>query len=149
VRLHVPPRPAGRVGIRYRGIERRKFRRLQTPVVVRFGLLGEASREGTALLGRTRDVSAEGLCLETNTVIQDRLHVLAEAMGREGRLSMAVTLPDKEEPFEVLGRVVWYDLAPDDSESRFRAGVLFIEMGQESRKRWGDFVSAMKKKRSG
>jgi hypothetical protein len=104
--------------------------------------------EGATLSGRTRDVSAEGLCLETNTVMRERVHVLSEAMGREGRLFLAVRLPDKEEPVEVLGRVVWYDLAPDDSDLRFRAGVLFIEMGQESRENWRSFLSAVKKKRS-
>jgi len=97
--------------------------------------------------GRTRDVSGEGFCLETNTVIMGRIHVLGEAMGGAGRLGLTIEIPDEEPPLEALGEVVWYDLAPKDSEFRFRAGILFAEMDEEAGRRWREFLSTIRKKR--
>ena len=101
----------------------------------------------SAALGKTRDVSGEGICLETNTVMRDRTHVLAEAMTTEKPLFLFIEIPDREPPVEVLGRVIWYDLAPQDSDFRFRAGVLFTNMGDDVRKEWQDFLSAAKRKK--
>lgn len=101
----------------------------------------------TAALGKTRDVSGEGICLETNTVMRDRTHVLAEAMTTEKPLFLFIEIPDREPPVEVLGRVIWYDLAPQDSDFRFRAGVLFTNMGESARKEWQAFLSAVRKKK--
>lgn len=98
-------------------------------------------------VGRTRDVSGEGFCLETNTVIIGRIHVFGEAMGGENRLALTIEIPDEDNPLEALGEVVWYDLAPKDSEFRFRAGVLFTEMDEEAGKRWQDFLSTIRKRR--
>jgi hypothetical protein len=80
-------------------------------------------------------------------VIIGRIHVLSEAMGEENRLSLAIEMPDEENPLEAKGKVVWYDLAPEDSDFRFRAGVLFTEMEEDVRKRWQGFLSAFRKKR--
>lgn len=101
-----------------------------------------------AVVGRTKNVSGVGLCLETNTVIVGRMHILGEAMGEENRLSLSIEIPDEENPLEALGKVIWYDLAPEDSDFRFRAGVFFTEMGEEVRKRWEGFLSTIKKKKT-
>ncbi len=99
------------------------------------------------MVGRTRDVSRDGLCLETNTVMIGRMHILGEAMGGDRRLLMAIAVPDEENPLEVLGEVIWYGLAPRDSDFRFRAGVLFTEVDEEGRKRWEDFLASVRKKK--
>jgi len=106
---------------------------------------GESRFEAVA--GRTRDVSGEGLCLETNTVMMGRIHVLAEAMDGENRLFLAIEIPDGESPLEALGTVIWYDLAPKDSDFHFRAGVLFTEVGEEAWKRWRNFLSTIRSRR--
>ncbi len=98
-------------------------------------------------MGRTRDVSSRGLCLETNTVMIGRIHVFVEAMGGESRLSLVIEIPDEDSPVETLGEVIWYDLAPKDSDFHFRAGVLFTEMEEEAKKRWRNFISTIRKKR--
>jgi len=122
---------------------------LDSPLPVQFRLipLEKGEFRSGAVVGRTRDISGEGLCLETNTVIIDRLHILGEAMGGENRLSLAIEIPDEENPLEALGEVIWYDLAPNDSDFRFRAGVLFTEMDEEVGKRWQRFLSTTRKKR--
>jgi hypothetical protein len=92
-------------------------------------------------------VSGEGVCLETNTVMVGRVHVLGEAMGDDGRLVLTIGIPDWENPLEVLGRVRWYDLAPESSDFRFRAGVLFTDMDRETRQKWRRFLSTIRKRR--
>jgi hypothetical protein len=133
----------------YKGIERRKFSRLSRPIPVQFCLvpLQKGGSRSVPVNGRTRDVSPKGLCLETNTVIVGRVHVLGEAMGEENRLSLTIEIPEEDHPLEAHGTVVWYDLAPDDSDFRFRTGVLFTEVEQEVRKKWQAFLSAIKKRR--
>lgn len=138
----------GRRKIAYVGLERRKLTRLNSPLPVQFCIVpahGSESRS-EAVIGRIRDVSAEGLCLETNTVIISRMHILSEAMSGEKRLLLAIEIPDGEPPLETLTKVIWYDLAPEDSDYRFRAGVLFTEMGEKVKKRWGSYLSTIKKK---
>jgi hypothetical protein len=134
--------------IRYAGVERRKLRRLKTPLAGEFGLTTDSWGEtpSSSVLGQIRNVSREGLCLETNTVILDRIHVLAEAMGTEKRLFLSIEIPESETRIEALGRVVWYDLASEDSDFRFRAGVLFTHMEKDVKKRWHDFLAAIKKR---
>lgn len=118
-------------------------------MAVQFGLTSMpwSDTPTSSALGKTRDVSGEGICLETNTVIRDRTHVLAEAMTTEKPLFLFIEIPDREPPVEILGRVIWYDLAPKDSDFRFRAGVLFTNMGEDVRKEWQDFLSAIRKKK--
>ena len=138
----------GRKTIRYTGVERRRFSRLKGPLSVRFCLVfhQESEPRSGVIVGKTRDVSAEGLCLETNRVIIDRTHIVSEAMGDGKSLSLSIEIPDETEPLETLGKVVWYDLAPEDSDFRFRAGVLFTEMREDEGKRWKQFLSAIQKK---
>ena len=104
------------------------------------------SRSGP-IPGRTRDVSDKGLCLETNTVIREGVHILAEAMEVEKRLLLTVEIPESEYPVDALGQVIWYDLAPTDSDFRFRAGVLFTELEEDVRKTWHRFIAAVKKRK--
>lgn len=68
-------------------------------------------------------------------------------MGGEKGLLLGIELPDGKDPLEVLGEVVWYDLAAQDSDYRFRAGVLFSQMGEEASRRWHDYISTLRKKR--
>lgn len=76
-----------------------------------------------------------------------RVHILSEAMGEENRLRLAIEVPDEENPLEAHGRVIWYDLAPEGSDYRFRAGVLFMQMGETAKKRWQSYLSGLRKKR--
>ena len=122
---------------------------MKSPLTVEFTLVSTQGRESQSgpVVGRTRDVSRDGLCLETNTVMIGRTHILGEAMEGDRRLLMVITVPDEENSLEALGEVIWYGLAPRDSDFRFRAGVLFTEIGEEGRKRWQDFLTSVRKKK--
>ena len=80
-------------------------------------------------------------------MIREGVHILAEAMDVEKRLLLTLEIPESESPVEALGQVIWYDLAPPDSDFRFRAGVLFTELEEDFRQTWQRFIAAVKKRR--
>jgi hypothetical protein len=74
------------------------------------------------------------------------MHMLAEAMGGESRLLLSIEIPEVEDPLEVMGEVIWYNLTPKGSDFRFRAGVLFRETGEAFTKKWQEFLATIRKK---
>lgn len=78
-------------------------------------------------------------------MIINGIHILSEAMGDEKRLLLSIQIPE-EDSLEAIGRVIWYDLSPEGSDYRFRAGVLFTEIGGEVEKRWQRYLSGTRKR---
>jgi len=131
----------------WKGVERRKFLRLESPLAAWFNLfhvLGrrEASRR---LGGMVTNVSPEGVCLETNVVLADGSHVFSEAMADEKRLKLEITLPGESEGITAVGKVVWYDLSSSDSPYRFRAGIYLTEMDDNTKETWARFLTGLRK----
>ncbi len=131
----------------WRGVDRRKFLRLESPLPVRFNLynvLGkrDASRK---LGGMVSNVSLEGICLETNVVLVDGSHLFSEAMEEERRLRMEIDVPPESERITAMGKVIWYDLSSSGSPYRFRAGVYLTEMDGNSREIWRRFLTTLRK----
>ncbi len=131
----------------WRGVERRKLLRLNSPLPVQFNLyhvLGrrEASRR---LGGMISNVSLEGICLETNVVLVDGSHVFSEAMEEEKRLRVEIDVPPESEQISALGKVMWYDLSSSGSPYRFRAGVYLTEMDGNSKEIWRRFLATLRK----
>jgi hypothetical protein len=131
----------------WRGVERRKLLRLNSPLPVQFNLyhvLGrrEASRR---LGGMISNVSLEGICLETNVVLVDGSHIFSEAMEEEKRLRVEIDVPPESEKVTALGKVMWYDLSSSGSPYRFRAGVYLTEMDGNSKEIWRRFLAILRK----
>ncbi len=130
-----------------KGVERRRFLRLESPLPAWFSLfhvLGrrEASRR---LGGMVSNVSPAGVCLETNVVLVDGSHVFSEAMTDEKRLKLEITLPGESEGITAAGRVVWYDLSSSGSPYRFRAGIYLTEMDDNTKETWARFLTGLRK----
>jgi len=66
-------------------------------------------------------------------------------MGDEKRLLLSIKIPE-EDSLEAIGRVIWYDLSPEGSDYRFRAGVLFTEIDGDVEKRWQRYLSGTRKR---
>ncbi len=130
----------------WRGVERRKFLRLESPLPVRFNLYNVLGRRDASrkLGGMISNVSLEGICLETNVVLVDGSHVFSEAMEEE-RLRMEIDVPPESERITALGKVMWYDLSSSGSPYRFRAGVYLTEMDGNSKEIWRRFLSTLRK----
>ena len=131
----------------WRGVEKRKFLRLESPLPVWFNLYQVLGRRETSrrLGGMISNVSLEGICLETNVVLIDGSHVFSEAMTEEKRLKLEIDLPAESERITARGKVIWYDLSSSDSPYRFRAGVYLTEMEGDSREIWGRFLTTLRK----
>ncbi|NIS61043.1 MAG: hypothetical protein GTO13_10175 [Proteobacteria bacterium] len=130
----------------WRGVERRKFLRLESPLPVRFNLYNVLGRRDASrkLGGMISNVSLEGICLETNVVLVDGSHVFSEAMEEE-RLRIEVDVPPESERITALGKVMWYDLSSSGSPYRFRAGVYFTGMDENSKEIWRQFITTLRK----
>jgi hypothetical protein len=130
-----------------RGVERRKFLRLESPLPVSFNLYHVLGRRETSrrLGGMASNVSPEGICLETNVVLIDGSHVFSEAMTEEKSLKLEIDLPAASERIRALGKVVWYDLSLSGSPYRFRAGVYLTEMDGNAQETWRRFITGLRK----
>lgn len=91
------------------------------------------------------NVSAEGICLETNVVLVDGSHVFSEAMTDEKRLKLEINLPGESERITAVGKVIWYDLSTSGSPYRFRAGVYLTEMDGNFKETWSRFLTGLRK----
>ncbi|UCD70539.1 MAG: PilZ domain-containing protein [Syntrophobacterales bacterium] len=132
---------------RWRGMERRKFLRLKSPLPVWFNLYHVLGKRETSrkLGGMISNVSHEGICLETNVVLIDGSHLFSEAMTEEKRLKLEIDLPAESEKIVAMGKVVWYDLSSSGSPYRFRAGVYLTKMDENATEIWGRFLTALRK----
>jgi len=126
----------------YRDVERRRFLRVKGTVPVFFQLRDSSDREVSRLIeGESRDISRQGICLQTDMLIVDGLNLFARAMEPDMKLSLKIKLPMRNEPINVTGRVVWHDEASHWFSSKpFSAGVFFTEIRDKDRKSWQDFI---------
>jgi hypothetical protein len=131
----------------WRGVERRTFVRLKSPLSVWFNLYHVISRRETSMRvgGMISNVSLEGICLETNVVLVDGSHLFSEAMTEEKRLRLEIDLPAESERITAMGKVIWYDLSSSGSPYRFRAGIYLTEMDENSQEIWKRFITALRK----
>jgi hypothetical protein len=131
----------------WRGVERRKLARLESPLPVQFSLYHVLGRREISrrLGGMVSNASLEGVCLESNVVLVDGSHLFSEAMVGEKRLRLEIGLPEEPETITAVGKVVWYDLSPAGSPYRFRAGVYLTEIDGSARDIWKGFLTSLRK----
>ena len=132
---------------RYQRIDRRKCLRLQSSLPVKVSLYHRESKKNITegIPGTISQVSREGICIETDTVMINGIHIFTSAMDDEFFLAMTISLPECPHTVEALGAVAWYNLAPENSQFRFIAGVIIAEIEQISKKYWLAFVSEVEK----
>jgi cold shock CspA family protein len=112
-------------------LEKRKFQRLESPVEVTVEIVSaQGVPKGLHRLHiKSRDISEDGICLETKSVVMDGVNLLSGLpFARENRLHLSIELIPEEPPLMVIGEVQWYDIADDISEFTCRLGVAFIEI---------------------
>ncbi len=119
-----------------RGIEKRKFHRLDVPLAVCVDV--ESSEDLPARVPsfqtESRNISRNGICLETRFVEVGGVHLLAGPPGaRENRLHMKISLFPAEPPLLASGQVCWYDVDCEAGENIYRLGVEFLEIGDQGR----------------
>jgi len=113
-------------------LDRRKFDRSNTLNLVDYVILREDGSAVSRGMGRTRNVSVDGLLLETHRPLTEGQVVL-------------ITLGLKDETVQVRGRVMHQDAPVSRSgEARYCAGVKFTDLNKEGSEVLKKYILALK-----
>ncbi len=124
-------------------VERRKFYRLKSPVQVRFRIISGDNKGGSSRLikGKTENISEGGICLETNLVQVDGLHISHDSsMLYKNRLEIEIDLSPEIESIKAIGDVIWYDLKRKKDQYTYNVGVSFSEISEDDQDRLNNFL---------
>jgi len=139
-------------------VERRLFTRLHVPLRVLFKIVDIWSKKQSSMVieGETWNVSYDGLCIETDAVVQEGVMTFSESDGerrikvlpflvmREQQLELEIDLPLPEEKIIGLGRVVWSELKATNEMYHLKIGVFLEELTPKKRERWNRFIRHVK-----
>lgn len=139
-------------------VERRLFTRLHVPLKVLFRIVDLWSREQSSMVieGETWNVSYDGLCIETDAVVQESVMTFSESSGekrvkvlpflvmKEQQLELKIDLPSPEGKIDALGRVIWSELEATDETYHLKIGVSLEEVTPKEREKWNHFIRHMK-----
>lgn len=134
-----------------KGVEKRKFQRLEVPLQVTVEIISpdKLLQALKPMLMKCRNISQEGICLETRGIEVDGINLLSGPPGaRENRLKMEIELFPDEKPFSALGEVCWYDIARDTAEFMYQIGIEFVHIEGEGQKQLVRFLKAHRTKGS-
>ena len=112
-------------------LNKRKFQRLELPLEVTVEIVSaQEEPKGLPILHvKSRNISINGICLETKSVEVNGVNLLSgRPFARENLLHLSIELIPEEPPLMVTGVVQWYDVARDIPEFIYRLGVVFIEI---------------------
>ncbi len=126
-------------------MERRRFLRLETPldVAIKLASAPEASEPHPLFHGKTRDISREGICLETRFIEIDGRNLLAGSPGaRKNRLDIFFRFSPDDPPFQTLGELAWYDVVPDSSGSIYLMGIQFLKISVQGKEALLNFLKS-------
>jgi len=106
--------------------EKRRFVRIDWPVVVQYKALEEPSTQDQ-IVGR--DISEGGISF-----------TVYERLAKGTKLDMQVQVPFDSMPIFVKGKVVWIRKAGEEHGKAFEIGVSFIEVDLKDQKRFKMYI---------
>jgi hypothetical protein len=135
-------------------VERRLFIRLHVPLKVFFKIVDLWSKEQSSMViaGETWNVSYDGLCIETDAVVQEGVMTFSESSGKrrckvlpflvmkEQQLEMEIDLPSPEGKIIALGRVMWSELKVTNEVYHLKTGVFLEKLTRKEREKWSRFI---------
>jgi len=88
----------------------------------------------TSVIVKSRNISEEGICIETRQVEIDGVHMLSGSPGaQKNRLDLELELYGTEKTLKIIGEVCWYDLAPESENFMFQVGIVFLNFDAEKK----------------
>ena len=124
-------------------LEKRKFQRLEYPLEVTVEAVSVAEvPKGPPLPHiKSRNISKEGICLETKSLEVNGFNLLSGHPGaRETRLHLSIGLIPEESTFDAIGELCWYDVARDTTEFMYHMGIEFIDIKGAGREQLARFL---------
>jgi len=120
----------------HRGVEKRRFLRLELPLQVTLTIISDepAATGPKPIRVKSRNISEQGICIETRHVEIDGVHMLSGSPGAQrNRLDLAIDLYGIEKTIQVTGEVCWYDLSPESDNFMFQVGIVFLDISREDK----------------
>jgi len=137
--------------LKHEGINRRKFARIYTELDARFVVVcDDINRFLTSKTSqaKTKSISVNGVCLRTNKVQVDGLHICSSISGiTKNKLKLEIDLPYKLKTINIIGEVSWYDMTPENDEYLYNVGVSFTKISDEDKKALKLLISKVKKRK--
>lgn len=125
------------------GIDKRKFKRLDVAldVDVRIEAVeGASTGLPESLRATCRNLSLQGLCLETSCLADGAARLLSGRPGeREYNLLLEILL-EQDCPLEARGEVCWYNLDHAALNFIYQIGIEFVDLTPQSRSRLKRFI---------
>ncbi len=129
------------------GLEKRKFHRLECPleITVEIVSVGEVPKGPPLPHIKSRNISKDGICLETKFLEVNGINLLSGRPGaRENRLRLNIEFIPEEPAFEAIGELCWYDVARDTPEFMYHIGIEFIDIKGNGREQLARFLKKNK-----
>ncbi len=126
----------------WRPRDRRKQSRVSVNTTVKFRILDgrNPTISSRMLQGKVLDISTEGLCIGTNTVQIDGLHIFYSTSPHKNRVEIEVELQPDAAPLRTIGEVKWYSRVEDESGSTYKMGVNWESLSQSDRQNLKNFL---------
>jgi len=135
-----------------KGVEKRKFHRLEIPLEVNIEIITEEEllKGLSPLKMKSCNISPEGICLETRNLEMDGINLLSGRPGaRDNRLHLEIELISGENPFKAIGQVCWYDISRESPEFMYQVGIEFVEIEGKGKEQLHRFLKTNKKNHKG
>ena len=94
-------------------IERRKYPRFELKLEAKYKVMSD---EEIHKLGRTRNISAEGICFESEEKLDEGVHV-----------ELKVDLGDNRPPVSIIGEIRWFK-EMKDAKKKYISGLKLIDI---------------------
>ena len=137
--------------VKSRGVEKRKFLRLDIPLNITIKVLTDEKMLGEVkpLKVQSRNISRQGICVETKQIVVDSVNMLSGSPGaRENLLDMEFELIPGEVPVKAMGEVCWYDVSRETEEFMYQVGIVFLEIEGSGEEQIEIFLKSHKKNES-
>ena len=134
--------------IPYRGQERRRARRDKVciPSSLTIQHPDDPSKESRPIEVTVWSISRMGVGIELDEVRADGLHIASTpSMIETSVVILSLPCPPDSTPLRLRGVVIWYDLAHEESERKFKAGIEFTDMDADDQRRFKDLLREIKK----
>jgi hypothetical protein len=130
---------------KYLGLERRSLPRHTMGVEVEFYVWDAAHKKPRTgkVSGRLTEISLEGACLQTNSILIDGHHILRDN-DLEGQTPLVVDLPPSTEgvPRSLKAQVIWYNRNDSNRPFQFDVGLKFNDISEPERQHLRDLIKS-------
>jgi hypothetical protein len=122
--------------------ERRKHLRATVKATVKFRILDSKNPAiySRMIQGKVLDISVEGLCIGTNIVQIDGLHVFHPSSLYRNKLEIEVELHPDLPNLKTLAEVKWYSRVEDEKGWIYKMGISWESLSESGRQTLKNFL---------